>query len=141
MFGCYTTSICLPIRKSARCEDIGARVNEVLEKFSPLLLKQGPVSRKDEGKPLSCMASDRRRIRYSDFMALETLLRSKLLFEGWSVVLGRRFHVFESPYPSLHRTVFFGAPLAFLRGVAMGLCRRCESLRHLYVFVSSSCIL
>ena len=27
-------------------------------------------------------------------------------------------------YPSIHRTVFFGAPLAFLRGVAMGFCRR-----------------
>ena len=25
----------------------------------------------------------------------------------------------------IHRTVFFGAPLAFLRGVAMGLCRHC----------------
>ena len=53
-------------------------------------------------------------------MALETLLRfencssSHCLLSSW-----RRFHVFESSHPSFHRT---GAPLAFLRGVAMGLC-------------------
>ena len=58
--------------------------------------------------------------RYSDFVALETLLRfencssSHCLLSSW-----RRFHVFESSHPSFHRT---GAPLAFLRGVAMGLC-------------------
>ena len=64
--------------------------------------------------------------RYSDFVALETLLRfencssSHCLLSSW-----RRFLVFESSHSSFHRTVFFGAPLAFLRGVAMGLCRRC----------------
>ena len=84
------------------------------------------------------MASDRGQNGYSDFVALETLLRfencssSPCLLSSW-----RWFHVFESPYPTFHRTVFFGAPLAFLRGVAMGLCRRWESLRHFYVFVSS----
>ena len=84
------------------------------------------------------MASDRRENRYSDFFSLETFLRfqncssSHCLLSSW-----RRFHVFESPYPTFHRTVFFGAPLAFLRGVAMGLCRRWESLGHFYVFVSS----
>ena len=72
------------------------------------------------------MASDRGQNRYSDFVALETLLRfencssSHCLLSSW-----RRFHVFESSHPSFYRTVFFGAPLAFLRGVAMGLCRRC----------------
>ena len=84
------------------------------------------------------MASDRGQNRYLDFVALETLLR----FENCSssnclLSLWRRFHVFESPYPSFHRTVFFGAPLAFLHGVAMGLCPRCESWLHFYVFVSS----
>ena len=72
------------------------------------------------------MASDLGQNRYSDFVALETLLRfencssSHCLLSSW-----RRFHVVESSHPSFHRTVFFGAPLAFLRGVAMGLCRRC----------------
>ena len=37
----------------------------------------------------------------------------------------RRFHVFESSHPSFHRSVFFGAPVAFVRGVAMGLCPCC----------------
>ena len=66
-------------------------------------------------------------------MALETLLRfencssSHCLLSSW-----RRFHVFESSHPSFHRTVFFGAPLAFLRGVAMGLC-------PCYVIFMSSC--
>ena len=84
------------------------------------------------------MASDRGQNRYSDFVALERLLRfencspSNCLLSSWGW-----FRVFESPYPSFHRTVFFGAPLAFLRGVAMGLCRRCQSWLHFYVFVSS----
>ena len=75
---------------------------------------------------LDIMASDRGQNRYSDFVAFETLLpfencsSSHCLLSSW-----RRFHVFESSHPSFHRTVFFGAPLAFLRGVAMGLCRRC----------------
>ena len=79
------------------------------------------------------MASDRGQSRYSDFVALETLLRfensssSHFLLSSW-----RRFQVFESLHPSFHRTVFFGASLAFLRGVAIGLCRRC-------VLVMSSC--
>ena len=66
------------------------------------------------------MASDRGQNRYSDFMALETLLRfqkcssSHCLLSSW-----RRFHVFESSHPSFHRTVFFGTPLAFLCGVAV----------------------
>ena len=66
-------------------------------------------------------------------MALETPLRfencssSHCLLSSW-----RRFHVFESSHPSFHRTVLFGAPLAFLRGVAMGLCPRC-------VILMSSC--
>ena len=89
------------------------------------------------------MASDRGQNRYSDFVALETLLRfencssSHCLLSSW-----RRFHVFESSHPSFHRTVFFGAPLAFLRGVAMGLCRRCvifmSSCRQ--VFLSSTAL-
>ena len=75
------------------------------------------------------MASDRGQNPYSDFVALKTLLRfencssSHCLLSSW-----RRFHVFESSRPSFHRTVFFGAPLAFLRGFAMGLCRRCVSV-------------
>ena len=66
---------------------------------------------------------------YSDFVALETLLRfencssSHCLLSSW-----RRFHVFESSHPSFHRTVFFGAPLSFLRGFAVGLCCRCVIL-------------
>ena len=87
------------------------------------------------------MASDLGQNRYSDFVALETLVRfeycssSHCLLSSW-----RRFHVFESSHPPFHRTVFFGAPLAFLRGVAMGLCRRCvifmSSCRR--VFLSST---
>ena len=67
------------------------------------------------------MASDRGQNRYSDFVALETLLRfencssSHCLLSSW-----RRFHVFELSHPPFHRTVFFGTPLAFRRGVAMG---------------------
>ena len=80
------------------------------------------------------MALHRGQNQYSDFVALETLLRfencssSHCLLSSW-----RRFHVFESSHPSFYRTGFFGAPLAFLRGVAMGLCRRCV----ISVFVSS----
>ena len=94
-----------------------------------------------EGKLI--MASDRGQNRYSDFVALETLLRfencssSHCLLSSW-----RRFLVVESTHPSFHRTVFFGAPLAFLRGVAMGLCRRCiifmSSCRR--VFLSSTAL-
>ena len=85
---------------------------------------------------LDIMASDRGQNRYSDFVALETLLRfencssSHCLLSSW-----RRFRVFESSHPSFHRTVFFGAPLAFPRGVAMGLCRRC--VRRCVIFMSS----
>ena len=89
------------------------------------------------------MALHRGQNRYSDFVALETLLRfencssSHCLLSSW-----RRFHVFESSHPSFHRTVFFGAPLAFLRGFAMGLCRRCvifmSSCRR--VFLSSTAL-
>ena len=87
------------------------------------------------------MAPDRGQNRYSDFVALETLLR----FENCSsshcpLSSRRRFHVFESSHPSFRRTDFFGAPLAFLRGVAKGLCRRCvifmSSCRR--VFLSST---
>ena len=87
------------------------------------------------------MALDRGQNRYSDFVALETLLRfencssSHCLLSSW-----RRFHVFESTHPSFHRSVFFGAPLAVLRGVATGLCRHCvifmSSCRR--VFLSST---
>ena len=90
-----------------------------------------------------CMASDRGQNRYSDFVALETPLRfencssSHCLLSSW-----RRFHVFELSHPSFHRTVFFGAPLAFPRGVAMGLCRCCiifmSSCRR--VFLSSTAL-
>ena len=57
-------------------------------------------------RPVSNMASDRGQNRYSDFVALETLLRfencssSHCLLSSW-----RRFHVFESSHPSFHRTV------------------------------------
>ena len=56
------------------------------------------------------MASDRGQNQYSDFVALETLLRlencssSHCLLSSW-----RQFHVFESSHPSFHRTVFFEA--------------------------------
>ena len=86
------------------------------------------------------MASDRGQNRYLDFVALQTLLRfencssSHCLLSSW-----RRFHVFESSHPSFHRTVFFGAPLAFLRGVALGLCRRCvifmSSCRRVFLYI------
>ena len=89
------------------------------------------------------MASNRGQNRYSDFVALETLLRFEncssrhCLLSSW-----RRFHVFESSLLSFHRTVFFGAPLAFFRGVAMGLCRCCvifmSSCRR--VFLSSTAL-
>ena len=78
------------------------------------------------GLPPWFMASDRGQNPYSDFVALlrfENCSSSHCLLSSW-----RRFHVFESSRPSFHRTVFFGAPLAFLRGVAMGLCRRCVSV-------------
>ena len=57
--------------------------------------------------------------------------------------LWRQFHVFESSHPSFHRTIFLGAPLAFLPcSVAMGLCRRCviftSSCRR--VFLSSTAL-
>ena len=63
------------------------------------------------------MASDRGQNRYSVFMAPQTLLRFEnfpsfyCLLSSWC-----RFHVFESwRAPRLfHRTVLFGAPLAFL---------------------------
>ena len=103
---------------------------------------------------LFSMASDRGQNRYSDFVALETLLRfencssSHCLLSSW-----RRFHVFESSHPSFHRSVFFGAlsvvflasvpclrvvaslvsAYRILRGTAV------SSLRHFYVFVSSGC--
>ena len=85
------------------------------------------------------MASDWGQNRYSDFVALETLLRfencslSHCLLSSW-----RRFHVFDSSHPLFHRTVFFEAPQAFLRGVAMGLCRRCvifmSSFRRVFLY-------
>ena len=58
------------------------------------------------------------------------------------IVCWGRFHVFDSLHPSFHRTIFFGAPLAFLRGVAIGLCRRCVifmSLCH-RIFLSSTAL-
>ena len=86
------------------------------------------------------MASDREQNRYSDFVASVTLLRfencssSHCLLSSW-----RGFHVFESSHPLFHRTVFFGAPMAFLRGVAMGLCRRCvifmSSYRQVFLYI------
>ena len=71
-----------------------------------------------------------------NFVALETLLcfencsSAHCMLSSW-----RRFHVFESSHQWFHRTVFFGAPLTFRRGIAMGLCRRC--VIYFYVFVSS----
>ena len=64
------------------------------------------------------MASDRGQNRYSDFVALETLLRfencssSHCLLSSW-----RRFHVFESSHPSFHRTVFFKSAVVFVASV------------------------
>ena len=81
------------------------------------------------------MASDRGQNRYSDFVALETLLRfensssSHCLLSSW-----RRFHVFESSHPSFHRTVFFGAPLVFF---VASLWAYVVVAYLLYVFVSS----
>ena len=89
------------------------------------------------------MASDRGQNRYSDFLALETLLRFENYFSSHCLLSSwRRFHVCESSHPLFHRTVFFGVPLASLRGVAMGLCRRCvifmSSCRR--VFLSSTAL-
>ena len=65
------------------------------------------------------MASDRGQNRYSLFMAPQTLLRfencssSYCLLSSW-----RRFHVFESSFPSFVSSYcFLRAPLAFLRVV------------------------
>ena len=81
------------------------------------------------------MASDRGQNRYSDFVALETLLRfencssSHCLLSSW-----RRFHVFESSYPSFHRTVFFEAlSVVFVASV--------PCLRVVVSLVSSYCFL
>ena len=72
-----------------------------------------------------------------------TLLR----FENCSsshclLFLWRQFHVFESSHASFHRTVFFGAPLAFLPCSVAGLM---PSLRHFTsscrrVFLSSTAL-
>ena len=84
------------------------------------------------------MASDRGQNPYSDFVALKTLLRfencssSHCLLSSW-----RRFHVFESSRPSFHRTVFFGAPLAFSVASVWAYVVAASPLRHFYVFVSS----
>ena len=64
-------------------------------------------------------ASDRGQNRYSDFVALGTLLRfescssSHCLLSSW-----RRFHAFESSHPPFHRTVVFVASVPCLRVVA-----------------------
>ena len=81
---------------------------------------------------LKSMASHRGQNRYSDFVALETLLRfencssSHCLLSSW-----RRFHVFESSHPSFHRSfssgqrwLFFVAPLWAYVVVASFLCLR-----------------
>ena len=65
-----------------------------------------------------------------NFVVLETLLpfgNIKLFFESLSTV-------FVSSHPSFHRTVFFGAKVAFSSWRRYGLM---SSLRHFYVFVSS----
>ena len=81
------------------------------------------------------MASDRGQNRYSDFVALETLLRfencssSHCLLSSW-----RRFHVFESSHPSFHRTVFFESlSVVFVASV--------PCLRVVASLVSSYCFL
>ena len=72
-----------------------------------------------EHSPRNDMTSDRGQNRYSDFVALETLLRFENCFSSHCLLSSwRRFHVLESSHPSFHRTVFFGVLLAFLRGVA-----------------------
>ena len=80
------------------------------------------------------MASDRGQNRYSDFVALETLLRfencssSHCLLSSW-----RRFHVFESSHLSFHRTVFFESAVVFVTSV--------PCLRVVASLVSSYCFL
>ena len=70
-----------------------------------------------------------------NFVVLKTLLRfencssSHCLLSSWS-----RFNVFVSSHPSFHRTVFFGATVAFSSWRRYGFM---SSLRHFYVFVSS----
>ena len=70
-----------------------------------------------------------------NFVVLKTLLRfencssSHCLLSSWS-----RFNVFVSSHPSFHRTVFFGATVAFSSWRRYGLM---SSLRHFHVFVSS----
>ena len=79
------------------------------------------------------MASDLGQNRYSDFVALETLLRfeigstSHCLLSSW-----RRFHVLKSSHPSFHRTVFFRGTAGFSSWRRYGLM---SSLRHFYVFL------
>ena len=74
------------------------------------------------------MPSDREQNRYSEFRGLgNTSSLRKLFFESLSAV-------FVSSHPSFHRTVFFGAKVAFSSWRRYGLM---SSLRHFYVFVSS----
>ena len=74
------------------------------------------------------MPSDREQNRYSEFRGLgNTSSLRKLFFESLSAV-------FVSSHPSFHRTVFFGAKVAFSTWRRYGLM---SSLRHFYVFVSS----
>ena len=83
------------------------------------------------------MASDRGQNRYSDFVALETLLRfencslSHCLLSSW-----RRFHVFESSHP---RFIVLSS-YCCLRGVgSMSSSRRIP--RFIVLFSSSHCLL
>ena len=74
------------------------------------------------------MPSDREQNRYLEFRGLgKTSSLRKLFFESLSTV-------FVSSHPSFHRTVFFGAKVAFSSWRRYGLM---SSLRHFYVFVSS----
>ena len=74
------------------------------------------------------MPSDREQNRYSEFRGLgNTSSLRKLFFESLSAV-------FVSSHSSFHRTVFFGAKVAFSSWRRYGLM---SSLRHFYVFVSS----
>ena len=74
------------------------------------------------------MPSDREQNRCSEFRSLgNTSSLRKLFFESLSAV-------FVSSHPSFHRTVFFGAKVAFSSWRRYGLM---SSLRHFYVFVSS----
>ena len=74
------------------------------------------------------MPSDREQNRHSEFRGLgNTSSLQKLFFESLSAV-------FVSSHPSFHRTVFFGAKVAFSSWRRYGLM---SSLRHFYVFVSS----